>query len=323
MLHYVYYTSNVEGFDMVYDTTIIGGGPAGVAAGVYAARKKLKTLFVTKEWGGQSVVSPGIQNWIGTVEIPGEKLAQELKAHLEAYAEGVVDIKEGVNATKIDKTDVGFKITLENGEEYESKTLIWTAGAIRRKLNIPGAEEFDQKGLTYCATCDGPVFAGQDVAVVGGGNAGFETAAQLLEYTKSVTLLDYGDSFAADPITVEKVTAHPNMKTLQGVETTEVTGDKMVSELKYKVRDSGEENTLPVTGIFVEIGLVPNTEILTSLVELDKTKHVVVDPLTQRTSLEGIWDAGDCTTGLYHQNNIAVGDAVKALEDVYVYLKAS
>jgi len=309
---------------MVYDTAIIGGGPAGVAAGVYAARKQLKTLFVTKEWGGQSVVSPGIQNWIGTIDIPGAKLAEELKAHLAAYAKGVVDIKEGVNATKVEKSGDILKITLETGEEFETKTLIWTAGAVRRKLGIPGAEEYDQKGLTYCATCDGPVFSGQDVAVVGGGNAGFETAAQLLEYTKSVTLLDYGDNFAADPITVKKVTAHPNMKTLQGVQTTEVVGGKMVTGLKYKKKDAdGSEETLPVTGIFVEIGLVPNTEMLRELCELDKTKHLVVNPLNQRTSLGGIWAAGDCTTGLYHQNNIAVGDAVTALEDVYVFLKAS
>ncbi len=316
---------------MVFDTAIIGGGPAGVAAGVYAARKKLKTLFVTKEWGGQSVVSPGVQNWIGTIEIPGAKLAEELEAHLKAYADDVVEIKEGLTATKIEKAGEHFTVTLENGDTYETKTLIWTAGAVRRKLNVPGAEEFDQKGLTYCATCDGPVFSGQDVAVVGGGNAGFETAAQLLEYTKSVVLLDYADQFRADPITVEKVTAHPNMKTLQGVEVTGVVGDKMVTGLKYKKKDgdqSGDktsepEETLPVTGIFVEIGLVPNTGMLADLVELDGTKHIVVNPLNQRTSLEGIWAAGDCTTGLYHQNNIAAGDAVRALEDVYVYLRAS
>lgn len=305
---------------MTYDLVIIGGGPAGVAAGVYAARKQLKTLFITKEFGGQSIVSADIQNWIGTTSISGTDLAKQLENHLKAYSDDIVDIKEGMFVKKIEKKDDKFVITIENDETYEAKTVMYTAGAHRRKLTIPGAEEFDQKGLTYCATCDGPLFTGRDVAVVGGGNAGFETAAQLLKYVKSVTLLNYSDVFLADPITVQKVTANENMKAIGGVEPQEIKGDKMVTAITYKDRKSGEITELPVGGIFVEIGLVPSTELVEGLVDFDDRKRIVVDPLTQRTSLDGLWAAGDCTTGLYHQNNIAVGDAVKGLEDIYNYL---
>lgn len=304
----------------MYDLVIIGGGPGGVAAGVYASRKQLKTLFITKEWGGQSVVSPDIQNWVGTVSISGDDLAESLKKHLEAYAQDLVDIKSGVYASKLEKVDDGFVVTLDNGETYEAKTALITTGSKRRKLTVPGAEEFDQKGLTYCATCDGPLFAGQDVAVIGGGNAGFETAAQLLAYAKSVTLLHRGDQFKADPVTVEKVLANEHMTGILNAETLEVLGDKFVSGLRYKDGD-GNEQKLDVTGIFVEIGLVPNTDFVADLVELDDYKRVKIDPWTGQTNVPGVWAAGDCTNIKYHQNNISAGDAVRALEDIYVHLK--
>jgi len=309
---------------MVYDLTIIGGGPAGVGAGVYAARKQLKTMFLTKEWGGQSVVSPDIQNWIGIPSISGSHLAEELKRHLETYAGDVVDIKEGVCAKEIKPKDGGgFIITTDDGVTYESKTVVLTNGANRRKLPVPGAEEFDQKGLTYCATCDGPLFAGRDVVVVGGGNAGFETAAQLLQYTKSVTILEHADVYKADPITAKKVLSHPNMKGMKNTDVTEVFGEAMVTGVKIKNNKTNEESKLACGGVFVEIGLVPNTSLVENLLTLDKYKRIEVNPLNQHTSMDGIWAAGDNTTGLYHQNNIAVGDAVKAVEDIYVYLHAS
>jgi alkyl hydroperoxide reductase subunit F len=161
-----------------------------------------------------------------------------------------------------------------------------------------------------------------DVAVVGGGNAGFETAAQLLAYAKSVTLLHRGENYTADPVTVQKVLAHPNMTGLLNAEPTAVVGEKFVTGLKYKDKKTGEEKTLAVPGVFVEIGLMPSTEYVKNLVELDKIGRVKVDPRTQRTSIQGVWAAGDCTDGLYHQNNIAAGDAVKAIEDIYLFLRA-
>ncbi len=306
---------------MEYDVAILGGGPAGVSAGVYAARKKLKTVLIAKEWGGQSTVSTEIQNWIGTVAISGNDLAKDLEEHLKAYANEVVDIVPDQCVTQVEEKDGTFVVTVEDGNSYTAKTLLVCSGAHRRKLPVPGAEEFDQKGLTYCASCDGPLFSGQDVVVIGGGNAGFETAAQLLEYTKSVTLLHHRAEFKADPVTVEKVLAHPHMTALTNAETTEVLGDKFVTGVKYKDTESGEEKELAVTGVFVEIGLIPNTSFVADLVELDDFKRIKVDGKSQQSSREGIWAAGDCSDALYHQNNIAAGDAIKALEDIYAYLR--
>lgn len=314
-------TTNIESKKYMYDLVIIGGGPGGVAAGVYASRKKLKTLFVTKEWGGQSTVSPDIQNWIGTKHITGDELAKKLEEHLKEYAEDVVDIKENVCVSKLEKSGDGFTIELDNGETHEAQTVLVTSGSSRRKLDIPGAEKFDQKGLTYCATCDGPMFSGRDVVVVGGGNAGFETAAQLLAYTKSVTLLHRSEQYKADPVTVEKVLAHENMKGITNAAPTEILGDQFVTGVKYKDLKTDEEHTLDVGGVFVEIGLVPNTSFVKDLVDLDDYKRIEIDPWTQRTSQDGVWAAGDCTNVRYHQNNISAGDGVRALEDIYMYVK--
>ena len=306
----------------MYDLAIIGGGPAGVAAGVYASRKQLKTIFIAHEIGGQSTVSSDVQNWIGTPSVTGVDLAKMLKEHLETYAGNCVEIKEGYKADIIEKDGDGFKITTDKGDKYTAKTVLIASGAHRRKLKVPGAEEYDQKGLTYCASCDGPLFADKDVVVIGGGNAGFETAAQLLAYTKTVTMLHRSDLFRADPVTVEKVLANPKMKAIKNAETLEVKGDKMVTAIVYKDKNTDETRELAVQGIFVEIGLVPTTGYIKDLVELDEYSRVVVDARTQQTSIPGIWAAGDCTNELYHQNNIAAGDAVKAIEDIYNHLHA-
>ena len=307
---------------MIYDLAIIGGGPAGVAAGVYAARKKLKTIFLTGDFGGQSVVSPDIQNWIGTISISGEELAKNLKNHLLAYGKEVVAVKEGLRVKNVEKTEDGFEIALDDGESYHAKIVLITTGSSRRKLSVPGAKEFENKGITYCATCDGPLFAGQDVAVIGGGNAAFETAVQLSAYCKSVTLLQRSGGFRADPVTAERVLAKPNVKGITGTEILEIKGGKFVSSLLFKKTAAGEITDLPVTGIFVEIGLVPATGFVKNLLKLDPWGHIIVDPKTQRTSCPGVWAAGDSTDGLYHQNNIAAGDAIKALEDIYMFLHA-
>ena len=304
----------------MYDLIIIGGGPAGISAGVYASRKQLKTLFITKEWGGQSIVSPEIHNWIGTVAISGADLAKSLENHLKAYAEECVTIMPGVTASNIAKIENGFRVAVSDGSMHEGTTVLIATGSSRRKLTVPGAIEFDQKGLTYCATCDGPMFSGMDVAVIGGGNAGFETAAQLLAYTKSVTLLNSTNSYKADPITVEKVLMHPNMTGILNADTIEIHGDRFVNGLTYK-DVNGETHKLDVGGIFVEIGMLPNTDFAKDIVVLDEYNRVTIDPWTQRTNVEGIWAAGDCTNVRYHQNNISAGDAVKALEDIYVYVK--
>ncbi|MBI2100725.1 MAG: FAD-dependent oxidoreductase [Candidatus Vogelbacteria bacterium] len=305
---------------MIYDLIIIGGGPAGVAAGVYAARKALKTLFLTYDWGGQSVVSAEIQNWIGTPAISGEELAKQLEQHLRRYEGENFVIKTGVKAEKIEQAGSNFSIKTDDGQTYESKTVLVTTGAHRRKLTVPGADTFEQKGITYCATCDGPLFAGKDVVVIGGGNAGFETALQLLAYAKSVTLIHHSAEFKADPVTVEKVLTNPKMTAIKNAETVEIKGDKFVKSLIYKDKITGAIKELATEGVFVEIGLVPTTEMVKDLVTLNPYGAIVVDPKNQRAPVPGIWAAGDCADGLYHQNNIAAGDAVKALEDIYNYL---
>jgi alkyl hydroperoxide reductase subunit F len=302
--------------EKIYDLIIVGGGPAGAAAGVYAARKRLNTLLITGEFGGQSTVSTDIQNWIGTASISGEKLAADLRAHLEAYKGDVLEIRGGELATKATKEGDVVVVTTEKGS-YKAKTLLIASGSHHRKLEIPGADIYEHKGITYCASCDGPLFSDMDVVVIGGGNAAFETSAQLLAYCKSVTLLNRSNDFRADPITVEKILAKPNMKVVKNIELLEVKGSSFASSIVYKDKVSGETVELPTGGIFVEIGQLPNTEFVKDLVKLTPTNQVVIDPRTQKTSVPGVWAAGDCTDVLYHQNNIAAGDAVRALEDIY------
>lgn len=305
----------------MYDLVIVGGGPAGTSVAVYAARKRLKSVIITPEWGGQSNVSDDVQNWIGTPHISGVDLAKAFEAHVREYAEDIVDIVSPAKVEKVEKTVSGFMTTTDKGETYESRAVFLGVGSARRKLPAQGADEFEHKGLTYCATCDGPLFSGRDVVVVGGGNAGFETAAQLLAYTNSVTLLDRGDKFRADEVTVEKLLKNEKFKAFNNIEITEVMGDAFVTGIKYKDQNTGEETELPTGGVFIEIGMIPNTTMVKDLVELNERGQIIVDPYTQRTSVEGIWAAGDATDGRYHQNNIAAGDAVKAIEDMYGYLR--
>jgi NADH-dependent peroxiredoxin subunit F len=306
---------------MSYDLIIIGGGPAGAAAGVYAARKQVKTAIIAESFGGQSVESNEIQNWIGTTAISGIDLAKNFKEHVKFYAGDFVDVKEGEKVSKVEHIEKdGFLVTT-NKDIYKTKTILVATGSSRKKLDVPGAKEFEGKGITYCASCDGPFFADKDVVVIGGGNAGFESAAQLLAYCKSVTLISRGE-FRADPITVEKVLANPKMTALTNALPVEIKGGDFVKSFVYQRTAPFVDNIeIEVAGIFVEIGHTPATNFVEPLVEMDEFKHIKIDHKTQRTSKEGIWAAGDCTDGLYHQNNIAAGDAVKALEDIYLELQ--
>ena len=298
---------------------IIGGGPAGAAAGVYAARKQLNTALITESFGGQSIVSPDIKNWIGTPSISGPDLAESFKKHLQEYEGEQFTIIEGQRITEITESGEALTVKLSDGKIIETKTALVATGSTRRKLNVPGADTFEHKGLTYCASCDGPLFAGKDLAVIGGGNAGFETAAQLLAYAKSVTLLHRSPEYTkADAITVKKVLSHPNMTGITNANTKTVFGETLVQGLTYE--KDGKEHTLNVEGIFVEIGLIPSTEFVKNLVKTDKIGRITVDSHTQQSSNKRIWAAGDCTDGLFHQNNIAAGDAVKALEHIYLTL---
>ncbi|MEK7088538.1 MAG: FAD-dependent oxidoreductase, partial [Patescibacteria group bacterium] len=212
------------------------------------------------------------------------------------------------------------KVKTDSNEEFLTKTILITTGSGRRKLEVKNADRLEHKGLTYCASCDGPLFADMDVVVVGGGNAAFESAAQLLAYCKSVTLLHRSEKFRADEITIEKVLKNPKIKAIRNIDILEIKGDKFVEGVIVKDKITGVETELKVSGIFVEIGQIPNTGFVKDIIPLDEIGRVKINPLNQKTEVAGIWAAGDCTDVLYHQNNIAAGDAVRALEDIYLYI---
>ncbi|MBI2040078.1 FAD-dependent oxidoreductase [Candidatus Microgenomates bacterium] len=316
--------------DSLYDVVIIGGGPAGVAAGVYCARKKLKTLLITESFGGQSFVSDDIQNWIGEPHISGLDLAKKLEAHIRSYPD-MIEIKLGEKAVKVKSiacTEVAdggrmcdFELTTDKGLKFQSKTVIVASGARRRKLGIPGEDKFGGKGVAYCSTCDAPLFRDKKVVVVGGGNAGLEAVQDLFPYASQITLMERGETLRGDPKTVEEIKKNPKLKEIiLNAQTVEVVGETLVTGLKYKDLKTSEEKTLEVGGIFVEIGSVPNSEMVKDLVQLDDHGQIMVNFQHARTSHPGIFAAGDVTDDPYKQNNISAGDGVRAALAAYNYL---
>ena len=303
----------------MYDLIIVGGGPAGVAAGIYGARKKIKLLLITETFGGQSIVSADIQNWIGTKNISGLELAKTLEEHLRAQSD--VEIKDGQTVNMVSEAPDGLKVRTSAGEELETRYLLWAAGSRRRKLGVPGEKEFDGKGVAYCATCDAPLFGDKDVVVVGGGNAGLESVVDLLSYARKIYLLEYGGALKGDLITQEKIKTNPKVEIILNAQTLEITGDKFVTSLKYKDRTNGAEKNLAVQGVFVEVGAMPNSEPVKELVKLDAYNQIIADPRTQKSSNPRIWAVGDVSDVLYKQNNISVGDGVKALLNIYEELQ--
>ncbi len=305
---------------MTYDLVIIGGGPAGVAAGVYAARKKIKTALIADSFGGQSVVSGDVQNWIGTTSISGFDLAKSLEEHLRAQTD--IDIVDGDLVTGVASGDHGgFSVTTRNGKTLETKYIFVASGSRRRKLGVPGEKEFDGKGVVYCATCDAPLFDGKTVAVVGGGNSALESTLDLFPYAAKIYIMVRSDVLKGDPVTQDKVMSHPNVEILWNAAADEVVGKDFVTGLRYHDVKTNEAKELAVEGVFVEIGLTPNADFLSNIVTLNSRGEIVTDPRTQETSCDGIWAAGDVTDGPYRQNNISVGDAVKAVLNIYDRIK--
>lgn len=304
---------------MLYDIIIIGGGPAGCAAAVYTARKRLKTLLITEEFGGQSIVSDDIQNWIGEPHISGFDLAKKFEEHVRAFPD-MVEVKMPERVAEVRLKGDDFSVTTEDGTTYESKAIILTPGARRKKLGVPGEEQFNGKGVAYCSTCDAPLFSGKTVGVVGGGNAGLEAVVDLIPYADKIYLLEYGDSLKGDPVTVEEIKKSPKVEIIFNFQTLEILGDKMVTGVTYKDRKTNEEKELAVQGVFVEIGSIPNSEMVKGVVDLDKFGQVIIDSKHGTTSRPGIFAAGDITDDPYKQNNISAGDAVKAALAAYGYL---
>lgn len=306
---------------MIYDLIIIGGGPGGVAGGVYAARKRIKTLLLAETFGGQSFVSADIQNWIGTKSVSGFEFSKMLEEHLRAQED--IEIIDGVLVEKVTKENGAFKVKTNDEEKYETKTILLASGSRRKKLEVPGGKEFGGRGVAYCSTCDAPIFKNKIVAVVGGGNAGFEAVIDLLPYAKEIYLLGHSDSLKGDLVTQERIKKESKVKIITMAETLEIVGETLVTGIKYKDRNTGEIKELKLDGVFVEIGSIPNVEMVKDLVETNKYGEIIVDHKTQRTSCEGIWAAGDVSDVLYKQNNISAGDAVKAVLNVYEYLNKS
>lgn len=315
--------------DSLYDVVIIGGGPAACAAGVYTARKQLKTLLITESFGGQSLVSDDIQNWIGESHISGIDLAKKLESHMRYYPQ-IVEIKSPekvISVKSIVCTEAAeggrmcdFEIKSDKAS-YMSKSVIIASGARRRKLGIPGEDKFEGKGVSYCSTCDAPLFVGKKVAVVGGGNAGLEAVQDLFPYASEVYLLERGESIRGDEKTFQEIQKKPKFKgILLNTQTVEVAGEQLVNGIKVKDLKTNQEKTVEVGGIFVEIGSVPNSEIVKDLVQINEHGEIMVNAKHATTSHPGVYAAGDVTDDPYKQNNISAGDGVKAALAAYNYL---
>jgi alkyl hydroperoxide reductase subunit F len=305
----------------MYDLIIIGAGPGGVAAGIYAARKKIKTLLITDSFGGQSFVSNDIQNWVGTKSVSGYDFGKMLEEHLKAQED--IEVKENEWVSEIEKKPDGtFRVLTANGESFETRFILLSVGSKRRKLNIPGEKEFDGKGVVYCSTCDAPLFRDKVTVVVGGGNAGLEAAHDLLPYAKKIYVFSRSGELKGDPVTQEKILSSPKVEVLKKVEAVRIEGEKFVNKIVYK-DESGAEHELPAEGVFVEIGSIPNSDLVKSLVNLNDRGEIVVDHKTQGTSQSGIWAVGDVSDVLYKQNNISAGDGVKAILNIYEKLMKS
>ena len=301
----------------MYDLIIIGGGPGGVAAGVYAARKKIKTLLIAESFGGQSLVSADIQNWIGVKSLSGLDLAKNLEEHLRAQE---IDIEDGDLVTKVEKAGDEFRVMTKNGKNFETKTVLICSGSHHKKIGVPGEEKLNGRGVVYCSTCDAPLFGGKTVAVVGAGNAGLEAVRDLFPYANKIYLLVRSDKVKGDPVTFESVKSNPKLEIKYQVEMQAILGENFVSGVKYLDKTDNQVKELNLDGVFVEIGSAPNSDLVKELVNLDERSQIIVDHKTQMSSLPGIWAAGDVSDVLYKQNNISAGDAIKAVLNIYDYL---
>jgi len=303
----------------MYDIIIIGGGPGGVAAGIYAARKQMKALFITESFESQSAVSAGIENWIGTESITGWDFAQSLEKHLRAQ-EGL-EIEVGHRVTDlVVRSEGGYTVSTKKAS-YDTKTVVIASGGRHRHLDVPGEEKFKGKGVVYCSTCDAPFFREKKVAVIGGGNAGLEAVEDLLPYAKEIILIVRSGELKGDKITQDKVLASPKVSIIYHAMTQEVLGDTHVTGLNYSDLETGEEKNIALDGVFVEIGMVPNTEFVEDILTLNERGEIVVDGKTAATSKPGIFATGDATDVPFKQNNISAGYGVIAALSAYDYLR--
>jgi alkyl hydroperoxide reductase subunit F len=298
------------------DVTVIGGGPAGVAAAIYSARKGLKVTIVADRFGGQVKDTMGIENLISVKETTGPKLSGNLREHMEAYD---VNLREHLKVDSLEQGDIK-RITLSSGEVIQSRSVILATGARWRELGVPGEKENIGNGVAYCPHCDGPFFKGKDVAVIGGGNSGIEAALDLAGIVKSVTVLEFGDTLRADQVLVDQARKRDNIRIITSAQTTEVTSaNGKVDGLNYIDRESGESHRVELAGVFVQIGLVPNSQFVADVVSTTKHGEIIIDERCH-TSESGIYACGDVTTVPFKQIVIAMGEGSKAALSAFEYL---
>lgn len=297
-----------------YDVLVIGGGPAGASAAVYAARKGIRTGIVAERFGGQVMDTMGIENFIGTSYTEGPKLVASLEEHVKEYG---IDVMNLQRAKRLEKTDL-VEVELENGAVLKSKSVILSTGARWRNVNVPGEAEFKNKGVAYCPHCDGPLFEGKRVAVIGGGNSGIEAAIDIAGIVKHVTVLEFASELKADQVLQDRLHSLPNVTVVTNAQTTEITGTDKVNGISYLSRETNETHHVELEGVFVQIGLVPNTDWLDS-VERNNFGEIVVDR-HGATNVPGVFAAGDCTNSAYKQIIISMGSGATAALGAFDYM---
>ncbi|PKH29497.1 alkyl hydroperoxide reductase subunit F [Acinetobacter radioresistens] len=305
-----------------FDVLVIGGGPAGNTAAIYAARKGIRTGIVAERFGGQVMDTMDIENFTSVTKTQGPKFAAAMEEHVREYEVDIMNLQKVASIKGAEETASGLvEVTLDNGARLESKTVILSTGARWRQMNVPGEQEYATRGVAYCPHCDGPLFKGKRVAVIGGGNSGVEAAIDLAGIVEHVTLLEFADTLRADQVLQDKLASLPNTTVIKSALTTEVVGDgSQVTALRYQDRVSGEDREIELAGIFVQIGLLPNTDFLKgSEVELSNRGEIVVNERNE-TNVKGVFAAGDCTTVPYKQIIIATGEGAKASLSAFDYI---
>lgn len=303
-----------------YDVLIVGGGPAGAAAAVYAARKGLRTGIAAERFGGQTNDTLGIENYISVLETNGPKFAADLEAHVRHYDVDIMNLQRVEKLIPAAKPGDLVEVVMNHGGTLRSRSVILATGARWRNVNVPGESEYRNRGVAYCPHCDGPLFKGKRVAVIGGGNSGVEAAIDLAGVVGHVTVVEFMDQLKADAVLVSKLKSLPNVSIIVNAQTTEIHGDgKTVNALSYKDRANGQAHRVELEGVFVQIGLIPNTEFLKGTIELSRFGEIVVDH-HGATNAHGVFAAGDATTVPYKQIVIAAGDGAKAALGAFDYL---
>jgi len=300
-----------------YDVVIVGGGPAGASAAVYSARKGIRTALVAERFGGQVMDTLGIENFISVKATEGPKLVSALEEHVKDYEVDIINLQK---VRKLFKNGGPFyEVQLESGAKLDSKSVILATGARWRELGVPGEKEFRGKGVAYCPHCDGPLFKGKKVAVIGGGNSGVEAAIDLAGIVGSVTLVEFAPSLKADQVLINKLNSLPNVEIILNAETKNIFGETKVVGFNYIDRQTNQEKSINVEGIFVQIGLIPNTDWLKGTLALNQYGEIEVNQKGE-TSLPGVFAAGDVTTTPYKQIIIAMGEGSKAALGAFDHL---